>query len=194
MSERIEVYETLRSEIIYIMGMQRNIWINMYVLFCTLFVLGLQWSHYFFLVTYIILIPFQCVINDYWQALCRIATYIRVFFENEDTGISWESFQKYKPYTDYYKTKRKGIISTIGKAGAIYLGILATTFYCGYAIKDSWVDNRLVLRIEEALLILLSLALCIILIIIKKNYYRTYDTELENIMEQYKQERMKNKE
>ncbi len=51
----IQEYEALRSEIISFLEQQRTVWIYMYVLFCTLFVLGLQLSHYLFLVTYIIL-------------------------------------------------------------------------------------------------------------------------------------------
>ncbi len=64
--------------------MQRNVWIYMYVLFCTLFVLGLEWSRYLFLVSYIVLIPFQCVINDYQWSISKMSTYIRIFFEKKD--------------------------------------------------------------------------------------------------------------
>lgn len=42
MKEKMEVYETIRNEIISMEEMQRNVWIYMYVLFCTLFVLGLE--------------------------------------------------------------------------------------------------------------------------------------------------------
>lgn len=41
MEERIEVYEGLKNEIITMEELQRNAWIYMYVLFCTMFVLGL---------------------------------------------------------------------------------------------------------------------------------------------------------
>lgn len=42
MKEKIEEYESIRNEIITMEGLKRNVWIYMYVLFCTLFVLGLQ--------------------------------------------------------------------------------------------------------------------------------------------------------
>ena len=89
MRERIEVYESIRNEIVTMEGLQRNVWIYMYVLFCTLFVLGLQWSHYLFLVSYIILIPFQYVINDYRWSISKMSTYIRIFFEKDNKDISW---------------------------------------------------------------------------------------------------------
>lgn len=53
----------------------------MYVLFCTMFVLGMQWANYLFLVSYIILIPFQCVINGYKWSITKMSIYIRVFLK-----------------------------------------------------------------------------------------------------------------
>lgn len=58
-------YESLRNEIISLEEQQRNVWIYMYVLFVTIFVLGLEVSYYLFLVVYIITIPFQVVLNRY---------------------------------------------------------------------------------------------------------------------------------
>lgn len=103
----MEVYNTLRHEIISILELQRNVWIYMYVLFGTLFVLGLEWSNYLFLVSYIILIPFQCIINDYEWSISKISTYIRIFFEKEDNEISWESLHTSFVYKDYYTNKSK---------------------------------------------------------------------------------------
>lgn len=81
MKESKHEYESLRNEIIALEEIQRNVWLYMYVTFCSLFVLGLQWSHYLFLVTYVVIIPFQCVYNDYWWSISKIATYIRVFLK-----------------------------------------------------------------------------------------------------------------
>lgn len=91
--ENIREYESLRNEIISLEEQQRNVWIYMYVIFSTLFVLGLEWSPYLFLVNYIILIPFQCVINSCLRSVQRISTYIRVFFEYCNSGFNWESLQ-----------------------------------------------------------------------------------------------------
>ncbi len=189
MDERIEVYETLRNEIIAMEEIQRNVWIYMYVLFCTLFVLGLQWSEYLFLVSYIILIPFQYVINDYKWSISRMSTYIRIFFEKNNKDISWESLQVSECYKEYDRRKRKSIKTVVGMSGAVHLGILATGFYCGYTLKNSYIDHGFILDFGSVILIILSIILLMILITINRQYYRNYDTELEDVISKYKKEK-----
>ena len=58
-------YAALRNEIITMEELERNVWIYMYVLYVTLFALGIEFSYDLLLLTYIILIPFQTVINRY---------------------------------------------------------------------------------------------------------------------------------
>lgn len=188
MDERIEVYQTIRDEIIAMEELRRNVWIYMYILFCTLFALGLEWSNYFFLVTYIVLIPFQCMINDYQWAISKMSIYIRIFFENANKGINWESLHVYDKYKDYYKQKKKSVIGIIRISGASHLGFLATVFYCGYTLRDLYVDNNFVLDIGNIFLIILSIILFVILVLINKDYYKDYDAELEKIMKKYKEE------
>lgn len=189
MRERIEVYESIRNEIVTMEGLQRNVWIYMYVLFCTLFVLGLQWSHYLFLVSYIILIPFQYVINDYRWSISKMSTYIRIFFEKDNKDISWESLHVSECYKEYDRRKRKSIKSIVGMSGAVHLGILATGFYCGYTLNNSYINNKFILGFGNIVLIILSIILLMILITINREYYKNYDIELENIMRKYKKEK-----
>ena len=183
-NERIEVYETIRNELITIEEIQRNVWIYMYVLFCTLFVLGLEWSHFLFLVSYIILIPFQCVINDYQWSISKMSIYIRVFFENDNRNISWESLHVFDMYKDYYNQKKKNIRSIIKISSASHLGFLATGFYCGYTLKDLYINNSFVLDFGNVFLFILSIILSMFLVMVNKDYYKNYDIELQNIMEQ----------
>lgn len=128
MKEKIEVYETIRNEIISIQELQRNVWIYMYVLFGTLFVLGIEWSSYLFLVSYVILISFQCVINDYQWSISKMSIYIRIFFEEVDKEIGWESLHIYPSYKEYYKNKSRSIRGIIRISGAVHLGFLSTLF------------------------------------------------------------------
>lgn len=186
MNERIEVYETLRNELIVMEELQRNVWIHMYILFCTLFVLGLQWSYYLFLVSYIVLIPFQYVINDYKWSICKLSTYIRIFFEEEDPNINWESLHMFELYKEFEKQRRKSVRDIIGKSGAIHLGILTTGFYCGFALNSAYSKGRFVLGFESIILIILSIILLMILIFINKEYYKKYDSDLEDIIKRYK--------
>lgn len=188
MKEKIEVYQTIRNEIIVMEELQRNVWIYMYVLFCSLFVLGLQWSHYLFLVSYIILIPFQVVINDYKWSIAKMSTYIRLFFEQKK-DINWESLHIYEPYKEYYKQRTKSIRGIIRISGAVHLGFLATGFYCGYALKNSYANEIFILDIQNVFLIILSIVLLMVLIMINKDYNKDYNAELENIIKKYKQSR-----
>lgn len=189
MRERLEVYESIRNEIITMEELQRNVWIYMYVLFCTLFVLGLQWSHYLFLVSYIILIPFQYVINDYRWSISKMSTYIRIFFEKDNKDISWESLHVSECYKEYDRRKRKSVKTVVGMSGAVHLGVLATGFYCGYTLNNSYIDNKFILDFGNVALIILSIILLMILIVINREYYRNYDAELEDIMIKYKKEK-----
>jgi len=186
--ESIQEYESLRNEIISLQEIQRNIWINMYILFCTLFVLGLQWSHYLFLVTYIILIPFQCVINDFRWSISRTATYIRIFFEKDNNTINWESFQVYSEYKKYYKTKSSSLDGLIRISGAVHLGFLATGFFCGNTLISNYCKGDFSLNELDIFLMFLSVALLCIVFVVNRNYYKNHDKELEEIMEQYKKE------
>ena len=77
-------YESIRNEIISMEEQQRNVWIHMYVLFITLFVLGIELSYHLFLVTYVVLIPFQVVINRYKWSISKMSTYIRLFYEKDE--------------------------------------------------------------------------------------------------------------
>lgn len=128
-SENMQEYESLRNELITMEELQRNVWIYMYVLFCTLFVLGLQWSYYFYLVTYIVLIPFQCVINDFHWSISKISTYIRIFFENERKDMNWENLHVYDSYQEYHKKKNNSLVGKIKGSGSVHLGIIATGFF-----------------------------------------------------------------
>lgn len=193
MNERIEVYESLRNEIIAMEELQRNVWIHMYILFCTLFVLGLQWSPYLFLVSYIVLIPFQCTINNYRYLILKISTYIQIFFEKENSDINWESLHLFEFYKKYDEVKRRNINNIIRQSGATHLGILATGFYCGYTLSTSYIDGKFELFPENIILIILSVILLMILIVINRGYYKNYDIELEEIMIKYKKEREEHK-
>ena len=174
-NEKIQEYEALRNEIISMQELQRTVWINMYVLFCTLFVLGLQWSHYLFLVTYIILIPFQCVINDFLWSVSKISTYIRVFFENERDDMHWENFHIYDVYQEYYKRKSNSLTGLIRVSGSVHLGFLATGFFCGYTLLENFDGNRFTLTGLNIFFMLFSVLLFFIVMKINIDYRKDYN-------------------
>lgn len=181
-----EEYESLRNEIITLEEVQRNVWLYMYVIFCSLFVLGLQWSYYLFLVGYVVIIPFQCVYNDYWWSISKISTYIRIFYEEENKNMNWESFHVHSVFRKYYNKKRKKIVDQIRFSGSIYLGILSTGFFCGYTLKNAYYNGIFNLEILDVLLIILSVLLLFVIIIINKTYSNKVYSELEDVTRKYK--------
>lgn len=191
MKEKIEVYETIRNEIISIQELQRNVWIYMYVLFGTLFVLGIEWSSYLFLVSYVILISFQCVINDYQWSISKMSIYIRIFFEEVDKEIGWESLHIYPSYKEYYKNKSRSIRGIIRISGAVHLGFLSTLFYCYDVLHRSCTNGIFILGFTDIIWIIVSLICFILLILINKDFYYNYDNELEKVMKEYKDARTK---
>ena len=89
--------------------------------------LGIEFTHYLFLTTYIIVIPFQAQIHRYSWSIVKMATYIKVFYEeNENNKLYWESFQISDVYTEYYNKFNKNIISRISRTGALQLSALST--------------------------------------------------------------------
>lgn len=182
----IQEYEALRSEIISFLEQQRTVWIYMYVLFCTLFVLGLQLSHYLFLVTYIILIPFQNIINDMLWSVSKISSYIRVFFEEENTNIHWEGLHLYDLYENYYKKRNSGLNSFIRAFGSVHLGFLATVFFCGFTLNNAYKNNIFILVPYDIFFIFLSVVLFFVLLKQDIDYNKNYKPELDKIMEKYK--------
>lgn len=184
--ENMHEYDSLRDEIVSLQEQQRNVWIYMYVIFCSLFILGLEWSNYLFLFTYIILIPFQCIINNFLWSIEKISTYIRIFFENERTNMHWESFHVYPTYREYWKKRNNSIYGIIRLSGSIHLGLLATGFFCGSILINGYVESGFILRGFDIFLILLSIVLLLIIIKVNCDYKNEYRYELEQIMEYYK--------
>lgn len=192
LKENMREYESLRNEIISMQEMQRNVWIYMYVLFCSLFVLGLQWSYYLFLVTYIILIPFQCVINDFLWSVAKMSTYIRVFYEESKKDMNWESLHIYDLYRNYYVRKSSSLSGIIRVSGSIHLGIIATVFFCWSILTENYKNGHFILSGLDIFLIICSLLLLFTIIKINNDYKKSYNLELEEIMRKYKKDIMGN--
>lgn len=70
------------------------------------------------------LIPFQCVYNDYWWSISKLSAYIRIFFQEENKDMNWEPFHVHSLFRNYYEKKSQNIIDVIGNSGSIHLGML----------------------------------------------------------------------
>ena len=101
----------------------------MYVLFITLFALGIELSYDLLLVTYVVLIPFQIVINRYKWSIAKMSTYIRIFYEKNSEQLGWESLHSFNGYKKHYKELNGRISGIIRYTGVSQLGFLASAFY-----------------------------------------------------------------
>lgn len=120
----------IRNEIIADQEQRRNVWINMYILYSTIFVLSMQWSYYLFLVTYLIILPFQATINNLVWNVARLSAYIRIFYEEEEDSLNWESMNaNYEVYRKYLGKMENRLSSWIRNTGAAQLGGIYNVFY-----------------------------------------------------------------
>lgn len=182
----IDEYNSLRNEIISFEEQQRNVWIYMYVLFVTLFVLGIELSYNLFLVTYIILIPFQIVINRYRWSISKLSTYIRLFYESNNKDLNWESMHVFVEFNEYYKKFDSSISGIIRYTGVTQLGFLATSFYIGSLLFIRFSKDTFTLSSFDLFLIIISIFLFFLTVMLNREYNRSYTDDLEHIIKKYK--------
>ena len=188
MSKIMNEYDSLRNELISFEEQQRSVWIYMYVLFIALFVLGIEFSYSLFLVTYIILIPFQAVMNRYNMSITRISTYIRLFYENDSNKLNWECLQIYDEYKKYNKKHRNSISGMVRFSGVSQLGLLATSFYIFNLLSLRYNNNIFNLNAFDIFFIMVSICLFILTIILNIEYNKNVTDDLQVIIQQYKNE------
>lgn len=100
--------------------------------------------------------------------------------------MNWETFHVHYIFKNYYDKKRKNVVDQIRFSGSVFLGILSTTFFCGYILKNAYQDKVFDLKIIDLLLILVSLVLLFIIIVINKEYNKKNYIELEDVTKEYK--------
>ncbi len=66
------------------------------------------------------------------------------------------------------------------------LGFLATTFFIVYLLHENYTNQVFSLNYVDVILIIISICLFFLTIILNKEYYRSYDRELEAIIQKYK--------
>jgi len=194
MEPRLDELNNLRNEIISKQEQKRNVWLHMYILFISLFVLGLEISHYLFLLTFVILIPYQEVINNMEWNVSRISAYIRAFYEEDYPDLNWETMNThYSAYLEYLKKQVRGVSGFIRNAGSIHLGFLATAFFIGRLLKENFIANDGVFILEpiDILLILFSIGLFFVTVLINLDSRTNHKPDLEPIIKGYKEEVMR---
>ena len=127
--EDLAVYESLRNEIISAQSTRTNLIVYMYTVYAVLFGWGVERSRVFFVITFLILLPFQGKINRCKYTIARISSYIKVFFEEDPRhNIHWE-----EAYDNVQKEAKypngRGPLRLLSISGSIPLGILSISAY-----------------------------------------------------------------
>lgn len=194
MESRLDEFNNLRNEIISKQEQKRNVWLHMYILFISLFVLGLEISYYLFLLTFVILIPYQEVINNMEWNVSRISAYIRTFYERDNADLNWETMNThYPPYLNYLGTRVKGLSGFVRNAGSIHLGFLAAAFFIGCLLRENFLSNGgvLALNVIDIFLILFSIGMFFITVRINQDSKINHKPYLEMLMNGYREEVIK---
>lgn len=182
------VYSSLRSEILLIEEMQRNVFLYMNSIFAVLYTLGVQFGHIFFLMTFIVLIPFQSKINYYSWAIRKMSIYIRVFFEETSDNIHWESFQTYPAFVRTAKYRANSIWGFFIRFSTALLGSLASISFIVMQINNFDASTGLSEAIIGGILILFAVVLAVLVWMITKGSSKEMDIELFDIIDHYKRD------
>lgn len=168
MDKNIE-YTMLKQEIINTSDIIVNITLSMYAVTVTIFVFALEFDNcYAFLLSYLIFIPFQNMINRKRDGINRIAAYIAVYLEN---GEGWESNYNSNLTKIKGNDRRRRVFTRlfnfiIGQSSSTQLGLLSTIlFYITYIPK---IDMNTINIFNYFMLILPSILLAILFLLNQK--------------------------
>ena len=159
------VYKALRDSIIHCEDGMRSSRHCMYSVYFIMVTFAFQ-QRWVFLLSFLVLISFQSMINSGHLAVERMSTYIRVFFESKRDDIHWGRLNKDPKHTAVINTASASLL-----AGASLIGMVTATFeaygnnYRAFP-PDAWVGMC-------TALLLFFLVLCIN----KKMYLNGFSSE-----------------
>lgn len=178
-------YSAIREEIVYLTNSKDQMILAMYSicitilglasLLDTLKIVGLM---------FIVLIPFQSLINTKLFQIARCGAYIRVFIEPEIKGLKWEQIihDADKKFNYQYRVNIGNIQFTrnIAKYGSSIFAILAFFMYSFDNIDI--VENKIQLPFGRCWIILLYFLLCIFVLYLNRkgtNFEKIYDMYID---------------
>ena len=109
MEESISVYESLRENILHEEDRISNETIYMYVTYFALLTVSSLWNSWLSMVSYIVLIVFQSMINSSIWSIKKSSIYIKIFFETKNNNIHWESLHTDPDYVSVYKSINRNV-------------------------------------------------------------------------------------
>ena len=169
MKENIVVYETLRNTIVSCEDKIRNATINMYIVYFTILSFGFKYN-WLFLVSFVVLVVFQAMINADQLAITRASMYIRVFFEEVQDDIHWETINADPKHLLTYQRRSRDIGWYINKHGSSVLAIISYFSLLSTLIQKC--DYNLKCILTDSLLdILFATIMCLLVVYVNKRNF-----------------------
>ena len=136
-------YTAIRDEIILLMNEHNTHITNMFLISITMLGLGCEFQNpCIFLILYLLVIPFQILINNKQYMMIRCGVYIGIHVEPKIEGMRWEKTVHWvdNVFKEKYKVKILGfkIEDELCDFGAFLFSVVSLAFYTYYcfAIKS----------------------------------------------------------
>lgn len=180
----MEEYSALRNEILSHMEQERTTWIAMVTIYVAMFVLAIENSIHILPLTYIVLIPFQSMLNLYEWSIQKVSTYIRIFYEKDNPRMNWETMHVFPPYLKYRERMGNGCFVNTGLS--VILGALSTFSFIVNRIYVIYIGIESIVSVIDIFLMALSIILLIIIIFVNFKFNKRYESYLKIKITEYK--------
>lgn len=168
LQENIVVYEALKNTALHCEDGVRSARLQMYTIYFAMLPFCFTYN-WIFLVTFIVLIAFQAIMNTERIAIERISSYIRVFFEEERGDMHWSLLNKDSEHISSYSKLYKNLGWYIEIYASSILSVISfismTVVYVNKNYSIDGLPTSVWIQIGAALL------LCIVTIVVNSKYY-----------------------
>ena len=132
-------YEAIRDEIILLMSEHNTHITNLFIMSITVLGLGYTLNKpIFFLLLYLVIIPFQVLINNKEYMMVRCGVYIKKYIEAEQKDLKWEQrvHKVDAKFNELYKFKigKLQVENRVCDYGAFIFGLIAFGSYILYKV------------------------------------------------------------
>lgn len=167
-AENMAVYEALKNTALHCEDGIRNAKIQMYTVYFVMLPFSFAY-HGIFLVTFIVLIAFQAIMNTERIAIERASSYIRVFFEKKRDDMHWSLLNRNPEHVASYSKQYKNIGWYVNTYASSILAIISfISMVVVYTSQNYATGSIPLLAVFQ---ICIALLLCILVIVVNSKYY-----------------------
>ena len=170
--ENLVVYEALRNNILQHELKMIDIIIYMYVVYFALLTIALTWERILILLSFVMLIVFQSMLNEERWTIAKTSMYIQIFFENQRNDIHWESLHHNKRYQRYHAKHYKRISWFLERWASSLLAMISLVALV-YSIFQS-----LIISVTVSKIVILALGVILTTLVLYTN--KLFFTNIDN--------------